>query len=129
MTAATVDEYIAGAPAGARAALETVRAAIREVVPDASEVISYQIPTVKLTKALVSYAAWKNHIGVYALSATLLRTLADDVKPYATAKGTLQFPLSEPMPVALIQKLVRAKLAEHEAELAAKAATKAEKSK
>lgn len=129
MTAATVDDYIAGAPAEARAALEAVRAAIREVVPEASEVISYQIPTFKLSKGLVSYAAWKNHIGVYALSGTLLGTFAEEVKPYSTAKGTLQFPLSEPMPVALIQKLVRAKLSEHHAELAAKAAAKKEKRK
>ena len=125
--AMTVDEYIARASPEARPALEQLRAAIRAVVPQATEAINYQMPTFRLGTGLVSYAAWKNHIGMYALSSTLLGEFAEEVKPYATAKGTLQFPLDAPMPIELVQRLVRAKLAERERELANKAAATAAK--
>ena len=109
--AATVDEYLAGVPEPGRSTLRTIRAQIKELVPEASEVISYQMPAFRLERGFVFYAAFKNHCSVFP-GARAVAALADDLKDYKTSKGTIQFPLDRPLPARLLKKLVKARLAE-----------------
>jgi uncharacterized protein YdhG (YjbR/CyaY superfamily) len=114
--ARTVDEYLARIPEPARSTLEKVRAVIRSVVPPVTtEVISYGIPTFRYKRALVSYAAFKDHCSFFPLGSSALDAFADELKPYRAAKGTLHFPLDKPLPSALIKKIVKARLAQNEA--------------
>jgi len=107
----TVDEYIAAVPEPARSALEKIRVAIRSVVPPQStEIISYKIPAFKHKRVLVWYAAFANHCSLFP-TAAVIEEFKDELKGYSTSKGTIQFPLAKPMPVALIKKLVKARVA------------------
>jgi uncharacterized protein YdhG (YjbR/CyaY superfamily) len=109
----TVDEYIAGLSPEARPMLEQVRKVVRAVAPEATEVISYGIPTLKLEKkVLVHFGAWKSHCGVYAISSTVLEAHREELKGLVTEKGTVQFRYKEPLPAALLTKLVKAQLSE-----------------
>jgi len=106
----TVAAYLAGVPEPARSALNQMRAAIREVVPPAStEVISYNIPAFKHEKILVWYAAFAGHCSLFPGSA-VIEQFKDELKGYATRKGTVQFPIDRPLPLELIQKLTRARV-------------------
>lgn len=106
----TVDEYIAKAPTEVRAVLESVRTTVRAAAPEAQERISYGMPAYFLDRAVVYFGAFKNHIGFYPpVQAASLKPL---LARYAGPKGNLQFPLSEPMPHALITKIVRARVNE-----------------
>lgn len=122
-TATSIDEYIARFPADVQAILEQIRATIRAAAPDAKEVISYQMPAFHQEGNLVYFAAWKEHIGFYP-------PVADeaDFKPevavYEGAKGNLQFPLDQPMPVELIRKIVKFRVQENLANAAKKATHK-----
>jgi uncharacterized protein YdhG (YjbR/CyaY superfamily) len=108
----SVDEYLAGVPSDdARASLLKLRAIIREEVPEASEIISYGIPTFKLKKFAVSYAAFKNHCSFFP--GYTVRDFTDELKGYKTSKGTIQFPNDQPLPEALVRAIVRARLAEY----------------
>jgi uncharacterized protein YdhG (YjbR/CyaY superfamily) len=112
--AQSVDAYIAAFPPEVRAVLQRLRATVMEVVPEAIERISYGIPAFTLDGTLVYFAAFKRHIGVYPPvrgDAKLLRALA----PYRGEKGNLAFPLDEPMPYALIKRVVRARVREQRA--------------
>ena len=109
--AATVGEYLARVPEPARTTLKTVRAEIRKLVPQASEVISYQMPAFRLETGLMWYAAFKNHCSVFP-GARAITALAADLKDYKTLKGTIQFPLDRPLPARLIKKTVKARVAE-----------------
>jgi len=103
---ASIDAYIAGFPPDVRAILEEIRATVRTVAPDASEAISYGIPAFKLDGALVYFAAFKQHVGFYPPvhgDAKLEKAVAR----YANDKGNLRFPLDEPLPMALIERIVR----------------------
>ena len=107
----TVDEYLAAVPEPARSALETIRAAIRSVVPpESTEIISYKIPAFRHKKVLVWYAAFANHCSLFP-TAAVIEEFKDKLKGYSTSKGTIHFPLDKPMPVALIKKLVKARVA------------------
>jgi len=107
----TVDEYLAAAPAPARSALNQIRAAIRSAVPpESTEIISYKIPAFRHKKVLVWYAAFANHCSVFP-TAAIIEEFKDELKGYSTSKGTIHFPLDKPMPVALIKKLVKARVA------------------
>jgi uncharacterized protein YdhG (YjbR/CyaY superfamily) len=109
---ATVDDYIASHPQPVQHVLHTVRAAIRRALPDADEVISYAIPTFKSGgKPVVYFAGWKQHYSVYPVSADVAALLRDESVPHSISKGTIRFPLSEPVPVALIERIaaIRAK--------------------
>jgi uncharacterized protein YdhG (YjbR/CyaY superfamily) len=107
---ATVAEYLARVPEPARSALNQMRAAIREVVPaEAAEVISYNIPAFKHGKVLVWYAAFTSHCSVFPGSA-IIEQFKDELTGYSVSKGTVQFPLDRPMPLALIKKLTQARV-------------------
>ncbi|HEX5940224.1 MAG TPA: DUF1801 domain-containing protein [Dehalococcoidia bacterium] len=127
MTAKTVDEYIASAPDESRATLSQLRGAIKEAAPAAEEVISYQMPTYKLDGHLVAFGAWTKHCGFYVMSTTLLEAHREEVKPYAAEKSTLHFGFHEPVPTGLVQKLVKARVAENKAAREAKQAGKRQK--
>jgi len=106
----TVAAYFAAAPQPARGALTKIRDAIRSVVPpEATEVISYNIPAFKHKHVLVWYAAFADHCSLFP-TAAVIEAFQDELKAFSTSKGTLHFPLSKPVPVALIKKLVRARV-------------------
>ena len=105
-----VDEYLAVAPEPARAMLAKLREAIRSVLPaEATEVISYQIPAFKLKKVIVWFAAFQKHCSLFPTPA-ILEQFKDELNGFKTSKGTVQFPLDKPLPVALVKKLVKARL-------------------
>ena len=111
--AVQVRRYVSSQPAKHRAALRTIRAAIRAMAPKAVEHFSYGIPGFRLDgRPLVWYAAFKQHVSLYPVTAAIRRPLADDIKGYQTSTGTIRFPLDEPMPVALIKKIVKARARE-----------------
>ena len=103
----TVEEYFAAVPEPARSALTQIREAIRSVVPpEATEIISYKIPAFKHKKVLVWYAAFANHCSLFP-TAALIDAFKNELKDFSTAKGTVHFPLDHPMPVDLIQRMVK----------------------
>ena len=103
-----VDEYIASQPETAQPVLERVRSTIRKAVPEAEEVISYKIPTYKLRGFPVLYlAGWKRHYSLYPATARVVKAFKDDFAPYEVSKGTIRFPLSEPVPVKLIGRIAK----------------------
>ena len=110
----TVPEYLAKVPEPARSTLNKVRAAIRSVVPkEATEVISYGIPAFRRKKVIVWYAAFVTHCSLFP-TASMIAKFKDELKGYKISKGTIQFPTDQPMPAALIKKIVKARLAEIE---------------
>jgi uncharacterized protein YdhG (YjbR/CyaY superfamily) len=95
----SVGEYIATHPDDTQAILRRVRSTIRKAVPGAEEVISYQIPTYKLNGGYVVYfAGWKRHFSLYPATTRLVAAFKDDLAPYQVSKGTIRFPLSQPVP-------------------------------
>ena len=115
-----VDEYIALAPEEVQARLKALRATILAAVPDAQERISYGMPTYEYKGWLMYFAVWKRHIGLYALTTPVLEAYKDELTGYVTAKGTVQLPLDEELPVALIEELVKAQARENDAAAAEK---------
>jgi uncharacterized protein YdhG (YjbR/CyaY superfamily) len=104
----SVDEYIAAQPKAVQSVLGRVRRAIRKAVPGAEEVISYQIPTYKVEGVAVLYfAGWKQHYALYPVSEQLIATFKGELAPYKVSKATLRFPLSEPVPVTLIERIAK----------------------
>jgi uncharacterized protein YdhG (YjbR/CyaY superfamily) len=104
----SVDEYIATQPEDVQAILQRVRRTIRKALPGAEEVISYQIPTYKLDGAYVVYfAGWKRHYSLYPATDSLVEAFKDDLAPYKVNKGTIRFPLSQPVPVKLIERIAK----------------------
>ena len=92
--------------------MQEIRAAIRETAPEAEEVISYQMPTFKLKGNLVHFAAFKNHIGFYP-TPTGIESFEKELSAYKGAKGSVQFPLDQPMPLDLIRRIVKLRVAEN----------------
>ena len=105
-TPASVDAYIAAFPPEVRAILERLRATARKLLPDAQETISYGSPTYKRHGPVVYFAAFKAHIGLYP-PVRGDAALAKAVARYANDKGNLRFPLGEPLPVALIERVMQ----------------------
>lgn len=102
----SVDEYIAAQPEGARAALALVRAAIRAAVPGAGEGISYGMPTYRLAgRPMLYFAAWKKHWSLYPATDRLLVAFAEDLARCEVDRGTIRFPLSEPIPEDLVARI------------------------
>lgn len=103
---ANIDEYIAGFPVESQRILEQVRNTIRLAAPDAEEAISYGIPTFKLRKVnLVHFAGFQNHIGFYPAPVGM-ESFKAELAPYKTGKGSVQFPLDQPIPFDLITRIV-----------------------
>ena len=115
----TIDEYIAQCPASVRAILKKVRTTIRRAAPEAQECISYRMPAFKLNGIVVYFAAWKGHIGLYPPIAGDV-SMEKAVARYAGPKGNLQFPLDEPMPYELIERIVAFRVKQNAARVAAK---------
>ncbi len=113
---AAVEAYLSRVPEPHRTTLGKVRAMIRASAPkQAEECISYGMPAFRYGGALVGYAAFKKHCSFFPMNAALLDEFADDVAPYRTAKGTLQFAPDKPLPAALVKKLVKARARQNEA--------------
>ena len=114
-TAADVEAYLAAVPEPARSTLEKVRATIRSVVPpETTEALSYGMPSFRYKGGLVAYAAFKDHCSFFPMNASLIDTMKEELKGYRTSKGTLQFPVDKPLPVALVKKMVKARIADNE---------------
>lgn len=107
----TIDEYHASFPTDIQKILQQLRQTIKQVAPQATETISYNIPTFKLNKNLVHYAAYKEHIGFYPTS-TPMTAFKDELTKYKTSKGAIQFPIDKPLPTTLIKKIVKFRLTE-----------------
>jgi uncharacterized protein YdhG (YjbR/CyaY superfamily) len=115
----TIDEYIAGFPDDVQQILQQIRQTTREAAPEAQEVISYQMPTFKLHGNLVHFAAYKKHVGFYPAPSGI-EAFKDELAPYASSKGAVQFPLDQPMPYNLISRIVIFRVAENLARAEAK---------
>jgi len=120
----SVDEYLATLPKGTQTTLQRVRAVIRKAIPRAEEVISYQIPALKLDgRAVIYFAAWKEHYSLYPATEKVVTAFARELSPFELRKGTIRFPLTEPVPtklIAAIAKLRAQETVERWAERAAK---------
>jgi len=101
----TIDEYINLFPDEVRTILNQIRQTIREAAPEAEETINYQMPTFTLHGNLVHFAAFKNHIGFYP-TPTGIEAFKEELSPYKGAKGSVQFPIDQPMPLPLIRRIV-----------------------
>lgn len=112
-TASSIDEYIAEFPPATQEVLQQMRALIKTVAPDATETISYAIPTFDLNrKHLVHFAGYAQHVGLYP-GASGIAAFQEEIKPYKSAKGSVQFPLSQPLPTDLIRRIVEFRVAEN----------------
>ena len=109
-----VDEYIASAPTGVQCKLSELRAVIKKTAPDAVERISYGMPYYAYKGRLAYFSYWKTHIGLY-LPTPVIDEHAGDLVNYETTKATVRFPLDNKLPVALIKKLVKARMKKNEA--------------
>lgn len=107
-----IDAYIAGFPEPVRKVLEQVRTTIRQAAPEAEEAIRYAIPTFQLQGDLVHFAAFKNHVGFYATPSGH-EAFAPELSNYKLGKGSVQFPLDQPMPIDLIARIVQFRVAEN----------------
>ena len=107
-----VEEYISLYPAPVRKELKLLRKTIQQAAPGAEELISYQMPAYKLNGMLVFFAATKTHYGFYPTSSPI-RAFKEKLKGYETSKGTIKFPLSQPIPAALITKIVKFRIKEN----------------
>lgn len=100
----TVDEYIAVAPEAAQEKLQEMRACVRSAAPDATEGLKWGMPALSYKRILVTYAGFKQHIGFYP-TPSAVEAFAKELSSYNTAKGSIQFPLSKPLPLELIKKI------------------------
>jgi uncharacterized protein YdhG (YjbR/CyaY superfamily) len=119
----SVDEYIASQPEAVQRVLKRVRGTIRKAVPGAEEVISYKIPTYKLDgRPVLYFAGWTQHYSLYPSTRHVGAAFKDDLAPYEVSKGTIRFPLSEPVPVKLIERIAKFRAKEVAARKKSKAA-------
>src|SRR6266849_136323 len=100
----TIDEYIDTAPKEAQKKLREMRACIRKFAPGAKESLKWGMPAFSYRRILVTFAVFKNHIGFYP-TPSAVRAFANDLSKFATAKGSIQFPLEKPLPLPLIRKI------------------------
>jgi uncharacterized protein YdhG (YjbR/CyaY superfamily) len=113
-TPRNIDEYLAGVPEPARTTLNRMRAAIRSALPpEATETISYRIPAFKHKFVLVWFAAFSDHCSLFP-TASVIEEFKNELKSFSTSKGTIHFPTDKPLPIALIKRLVKARVAQNE---------------
>jgi uncharacterized protein YdhG (YjbR/CyaY superfamily) len=122
-TPKNIDEYIAGYPEDIQGILQKIRALIHEAAPEAQETISYQVPTFTLKGNLVHFAAFKSHISFFPASSGVEK-FKNELEGYKTSKGTIQFPLGQPIPYDLIRRIVLFRVQENLARAEAKAKKK-----
>ena len=122
----SIDEYIATFPKDVQKILQELRATIQAAAPDAEEKISYQMPTFALKGNLVHFAAWKTHVGFYP-GANGVKTFAQELAKYETAKGSVRFPIKDPLPRELIRNIVQFRVVENLKLAEMKAAKKAKR--
>jgi uncharacterized protein YdhG (YjbR/CyaY superfamily) len=121
--AKTTDEFLAAVTAEQRKALERIRTAIQSVAPNAEECISYGLPAFRLNgKPLVAFGATANHCSFFPMDSTTVEAFADELEDFETSKGTIRFQPDKPLPIALVKKMVKAKIAA--IELASKSKSK-----
>lgn len=112
----TVEEYLATLPDARRAPLEDLRRTVSAAAPTATETIAYQMPALRLDgHFLVSYAAYKGHYSLFPASQVVVDALGDELTPYLAGKGTIRFPADQPIPLEVVAKVVRVRVAESRA--------------
>ncbi len=109
------DEYLAAVSEPARSTLNKIRAVIRSVVPpEATEAISYGMPTFRYKGPLVCFAAFQNHCSFFPMNSSVIVQFKNELKNFQTSKGTIRFPMDKPLSTALVKKLVKARIAQNE---------------
>lgn len=108
----TVDEYLSVLPENKKSILQKLRRTIKQAVPQAEELISYNMPSFKLHGGLIWYAAWKEHISLYPRTSRM-ETVIKELSEYEGAKGTIKFPIDRPIPFDLISKIVKFRVREN----------------
>lgn len=111
--ASNIDEYISGFPEDVQKILEQVRLTIKKAAPEAQEAISYAMPTFKLNGNLIHFAAYKNHIGLYP-TPNGIEEFKEELSAYKGAKGSVQFPIDQPMPLDLISRITKFRVSENQ---------------
>ncbi len=112
-TPSTVEDYPAALPEERRAIVQELRQTIRAAAPEATEAIAYQMPAFRNHgRLLVSYAAFKNHYSLFPASEAVVGALGEELKPYLAGKGTIRFAAGSPLPLAVVTKIVKVRLAE-----------------
>jgi len=116
-TPSSVEEYLAALPKERRAAMDQLRETIKAAAPEATELISYDMPAFKSHggQFLVSYAAFKRHYSLFPASEAVIEALGEELTPYLSGKGTIRFPADAPIPVALVERIVKTRLQENAA--------------
>ena len=110
-----VNEYLAAVPEPARSTLGKIRASIRSAVPpEATEAISYGMPTFRYKGALVGFAAFSNHCSFFPMSLAVMDVFKNELKNFDTSKGTIRFPVDKPLSATLVRKMVKARIAQNE---------------
>jgi uncharacterized protein YdhG (YjbR/CyaY superfamily) len=111
----TIDEFLSDVNTDKRAVLQKLRKTIRAIAPKAEECITYGIATFRIAgKPLAGFSASANHCSYFPMSSRTIVTLKNDLKNYETSKGTIRFPVERPLPVALVRKLIKVRIAEIE---------------
>jgi uncharacterized protein YdhG (YjbR/CyaY superfamily) len=112
----SVEGYLSALPPEPRGALEKLRKTIKAAAPEATETISYQMPTFKVDgRFLVSYAAFKNHCSLFPASEAVMEALGEELRPYFSGKGTLRFTADKPIPAPLVKRIVKTRIEENTA--------------
>lgn len=113
MSRKEVDDYLAGVPEPQRSTLMSVRVTLERLLPEAEQTISYAVPTFKVNgKGVAGFAAFAKHCGYMPMSGSVTAAIADRLEGYSVTKGSVKFPIDEPLPEAIVQALVDARLAE-----------------
>jgi uncharacterized protein YdhG (YjbR/CyaY superfamily) len=123
----TVDEYLSLFPEAQRNILQQIRNTIKQAAPAAEETISYGMPAYKLNGVLVYFGGFKNHCSFFPAGSSLIKQFSSELKNYNTSKGTIQFQLREPIPFALIGKMVAERVKQNGLKQKAKSTAKATK--
>jgi len=112
--ATSVEDYLSALPGDRRAVMEELRATIRAAAPEATESIAYDMPALRSDggQFLVSYAAYKRHYSLFPASGAVVEALGDELTPFLSGKGTIQFPASAPIPLPLVRRIVETRVAE-----------------